>query len=98
MMRPMRMTVFVGGRRYAVEGAQLLAFGEAGDGETNPQTFTFLLRTPDGRYFVQHRLTPGSGDPHNERVWMEPLEVMDAMPLFAELAHKEVSFDEAFGG
>ena len=97
-MRPMRMTVYLQGKRYAVDTAQLLAHGERdADIPGAPATATFLFRTQDGSYFVQHRASPsGSGDPHDERVWIDPISDMDAAALFSELQYKEVSFDEAF--
>ena len=99
MTQPVRMTVFLAGKRYSITESKLLAYGEqpGGPGREAPQRAVFLFRANDGVYFAQYR-TSGGSDPHDERIWMEAVAPMDAAPLFAELEHKQVSFDEAFSG
>jgi len=95
-MQPVRMTILMAGRRYAVDTAKLLASGELSSGQGEPVRTTFLFRTEDGLYFIQHRAEAVGGDPHDERIWMEPVAAIDAAPLFAELKHKQMTFEEAF--
>lgn len=86
------MSVLLNGKRYAVDNARLLASGE----HSMPPRATFLFKTDDGLYFIQYRVDPMGGDPHDERVWIEPISDMDAAALFSELADKQTTFEEAF--
>lgn len=93
------MSVLMGGKRYAVDSARLIAYGEQtqdASGEGIPPRATFLFRTEDRLYFIQYRVEPMGGDPHDERVWIEPVSEMDAAALFAELDQKQMTFQEAF--
>ncbi len=87
------MKAVIGGKRYNVGTAKLLASNEYWDGsnfERNGRN-TFLYKTRGGAYF-RVALTMWQG----ERDYIEPLDVGEAKELFESLQEKIVEYEEAF--
>jgi len=89
------MQCVVGGIRYDVGKATLLASDEYWDGSNFERhgRNTFLYGTLAGRYF-RVTLTQWQG----ERDALEPLSQEEAIELYESLPEQEVSFEEAFPG
>ncbi len=96
-MRPLRMTAYIGGKRFSTDTAKLVAHDAYWDGQSEERNGKnqFLFRTEKGEFFVQHRIaSTDCFEP--QRDWIEPISQMDAVLLYAELPEKPVTFDEAF--
>ena len=94
-MDPKAMIEVVAGKRYRTEAAQLLASDSYFDGSSYERAGrnTFLFRTPNGNYFMQHQTTW-----ERERDCLTPLARDEAVRIFTELPAKKVDFEEAFPG
>ncbi len=99
-MQPLPMTAFIGGKKYATASAALLANGahEGGPPWIPTDKVSFLFRTKDGSYFVQHRGLPErERGRHTDRsYWVEPLTELDAIILYWELEEHNAAYDDAF--
>ena len=94
-MELMNLTAVINGKKYRTETAAMLAHDCYWDGsnfERNGRN-TWLLRTPRGRYFLQHQ-TLWQG----ERDYIEPVSKEEAIRWYEDLPEKEVEFEEAFPG
>lgn len=92
-MKMPSLTRVVGGKRYSTEGATLLAHDVWWDGHNMERQGrnTWLLRTPNGRYFtVTGTLWQG------ERDSLEPLSEEAASQLYESLPVHEMEWEEAF--
>lgn len=85
----------IGGKRYSVKTADLLAGDDFWDGHNFERhgRNTFLYRTPKGAYFAVH-LTQWQG----ERRTLEPLTQDEALTLYESLSEKRIEAEEAFPG
>lgn len=94
-MQVQEMTEVIGGKRYSTKTATLIASDAYWDGHNYERKGrnTFLFRTPNGRYFAQHRTQWQS-----ELDRLEPLEQDEAIRLYETLQEKEIPFEEAFSG
>lgn len=95
-MKPdVEMEAIIGGKRYRVSTAELLASDAYWDGHNFERKGrnTFLYRTPNGRYFKQIMTTF-----QGERSHLEALEPDVAKQLWEELPEQEMSIEEAFPG
>ncbi len=94
-MDPKPMIEIIAGKRYRTEAAELLAADSYFDGDSYERAGrnTFLFRTPNGNYFMQHQTTW-----ERERDCLTPLARDEAVRLFTELPAKKVDFEEAFPG
>jgi len=94
-MDPKAMIEVVAGKRYRTEAGELLATDSYFDGDSYERAGrnTFLFRTPNGNYFMQHQTTW-----ERERDCLTPLSRDEAVRLFTELPVKKVDFEEAFPG
>lgn len=92
-MHTSSMTRVVGGKRYSVSTATLLASDEYWDGHNFERRGrnTFLYRTRGGAYFAV-TLTQWQG----ERDILEPLSREEAMELYERLPEHEVEYEDAF--
>lgn len=83
----------IGGRRYRVSTATLIASDEYWDGHNWERrgTNTFLYRTPKGGYFTAF-LTMWEG----ARDSLEPISEAEARNLWDALPEKHCSFETAF--
>ena len=97
-MQPLRMTAFIGGKRYSTDKSTLLAHDAYWDGKSEDRDGKneFLFRTEKGDYFVQHRVNTASCfDAAHD--WVEPVTETDAVMLYWELPERPVEFERAFG-
>jgi len=93
-MNPRNMQQIIDGKRYNTETATLLAGDDFWDGHNFERRGrqTFLFRTPNGAYFVQH-LTQWQG----EKDRLEPIALKDAQALYeGQLTEHRVEWEEAF--
>ncbi len=89
------LSEIIGGKRYRTENAQLLASDAYSDGSGTERLGrnTFLFRTPNNNYFMQHQTTW-----ERERDCLTPLARDEAFRIFTELPLKLVEFEDAFPG
>jgi hypothetical protein len=89
------MTAVIGGKRYSVKTAILLAGNDHWDGHNFERSGTncFLYRTPKGSYFSVH-LTQWQG----VRDHIEPLSQEEALSLYESLSEQRVEAEDAFPG
>lgn len=87
------MERIVGGKRYAVRTANLIASDEYYDGQNFERNGRnkFLYRTKGGAYF-EVRLTQWTGESDD----IIPLSREEAIELWDDLQEKEVSYESAF--
>lgn len=87
------MTQVIGGRRYSIKTATLLASDEYWDGHNWERhgRNAFLYRTGKGAYF-QANLTQWQG----ERDTITPLSRQEAMELWEHLPEKALEYEAAF--
>ena len=92
---PKTMIEIIAGKRYRTEAAELLATDSYFDGSSHERAGrnSFLFRTSNGNYFMQHQTTW-----ERERDCLTPLTRDEAVRLFTELRVKKVDFEEAFPG
>lgn len=92
-MKLLNLTAVINGKRYSTETATVLAHNCYWDGnnfERNGRNI-WLLRTPNGRYFLQRQsLWQG------ERDYIEPVSKEEAIEWFEAMPVQEVEFEEAF--
>jgi len=83
----------IGGKRYNVKTATLLASNEYWDGHNFERggRNTFLYKTKGGAFFAVH-MTQWVG----ERDSIEPLSREEAMTLYEQLKEHNVEYDQAF--
>ena len=95
MKPPENMTAVVGGKRYSVKTATLLAGDDYNDGHNWERRGrnTFLYRTARGIYFAVY-LTQWQG----ERNAIKPLSVDEALTLYETLSEQRVIAEDAFPG
>jgi len=94
MRPPKEMSAVIGGLRYSVDKATLIASDAYWDGHNweRKGRNSFLYRTPKGRYFVIC-LTQWQG----EKDTLTPVEQDEALNMWeGALSEHEVEFDEAF--
>lgn len=90
------MERIVGGKKYSVKTATLIASDEYWDGHNYEHggRNQFLYRTPNGAYFTVN-LTQWQG----ERDTLEPIDQEEAIALYeGPLTEHEVEYDKAFPG
>lgn len=87
---PSGMSRVIGGKRYSVNSATLLA-DDDWDGNTKSGRNTFLYRTRGGAFFVAY-MTRWQG----ERDHIEAMERSEAMDLYEQLPMHYVTYEEAF--
>jgi len=94
-MKPRSMQAIINRRRYDTDTATLLAGDDYWDGHNWERggRQTFLYRTPKGAYFAAH-LTAWQG----ERDSLRPLDLEEALELYARLPEHRVDFADAFPG
>ena len=87
------MSKIVGGKRYNAKTATVIASDEYWDGQNNDRNGrnTYLLRTPNGRYF-----TAMLSMWEDERSCLEPLSEDEATGLYEELSEHECEYEDAF--
>lgn len=90
---PESMERVVGGKRYSVRNATLLAHDAYWDGSNHERNGrnTFLYGTPNGRYFVVN-MTCWQG----EQDTLTPIAQADAIELYENLPEHETAHEEAF--
>ena len=96
-MRPLRMTAYVGGKRYATDKAKVIAHDAFWDGNSEERNGRnqFLFKTEDGSYFVQHRgASTDCFEPAHD--WIQPVSQMDAVMIYWELPERPVEYKDAF--
>jgi hypothetical protein len=95
IMHPQKdMEEIIGGKRYSVQAATLIASDEYWDGHNHERggRNTFLYRTPNGAYFTVN-LTQWQG----ERDSLTPVTQAEAIELYEHtLPEHEVEYSEAF--
>ena len=96
-MRPLRMTAYIGGKRYSTDKAKVIAHDSFWDGSSEERDGRnqFLFRSEDGNYFVQYR-TSSSDCFQPAHDWVQPVSQMDAVMLYWELPEKPVEYKDAF--
>lgn len=89
------MKAVIGGKRYSVTTATLLAGNDYWDGHNYERggTNCFLYRAKKGSYFAVH-LTQWEGEHDN----IEPLSEAEAKELYESLRVKRLEYEEAFPG
>lgn len=96
MRPPSDMSAVIGGLRYSVDKATLIASDAYWDGHNWERRGRncFLYRTEKGRYFTI-RLTQWDG----EKNTLEPISQDEAISLWeGDLSEHEVEYEEAFPG
>ena len=94
-MEPKMMIEIIGGKRYRTETAELLASDAYADGTSHERIGrnTFLFRTPNGSFFMQHQTMWD-----RERDCLTPLARDEAVQVYTELPVKMMDFEQAFPG
>ena len=89
------MSQVIGGRRYSVKGATLLAGDDYWDGHNFERrgTNTFLYRGKGGRYFSVHL-----SQWQSSRDTIEPLSEVEAKEIYESLPQKITEYEVAFPG
>ncbi len=95
MNPPENMSEVIGGRRYSVKTATLLAGDDFWDGSNFERggRNEFLYRSKNGGYFTV-TLTRWTG----ERDHLTPVSLQEAQELWERLSERRVSFEKAFPG
>lgn len=91
---PNNMERIIGGRRYRVSTATLIADNQYWDGHNHERSGrnTFLYRTPNGAYFIVN-VTMWQG----EQDTLEPVTEAVAVELYEEsLSEHHVDYEDAF--
>lgn len=93
-MQPVTRVAVIGGKRYNTETAKVVASDAYWDGHNYERRGrnTFLMRTPNGRYFA-HRRTQWQGELDGT---IEPLSQEEAIDLYESLPEQVVPFEDAF--
>jgi len=94
-MHPRTMSAVIHGKRYRTDTATLIASNAYWDGHNYERQGrnTFLFRTPNGGYFLQHQ-TCWEGELDS----IEPLTRDEAITRYEELPEKDVEIEDAFPG